>query len=230
MIPVGIIGSARVPAALSGILNHVVISAPRNGTTSHTANPSSGTVVSGTAFNPASGRLLICIGYGAVTFTTSSGWSLASGGSAVNFGGLYLWYRTAAGGDSFTTTHNGSNYPAVFEFFEYSSSASFISCASSVNVSNGGAGPTLSSLTGTYDAFAAAGFCIGDVASTSGSCSWNVGTEQSDTFTPNSGTDGYLFSTTLVIDRTGATWSAAATVTGNGNIPNQERLCFAIRK
>src|SRR4051812_44300088 len=101
-------------------VNHVAIAAPRNATTTHNGiTPSSGTVVAGTAFTPTAGRLLICLCEGAVTSTTPAGWTLPTGGSAINSTGLYVWYKTAAGSDTVSTTHNASNYPAVFDFYEY---------------------------------------------------------------------------------------------------------------
>jgi hypothetical protein len=115
---------------MSNWLNHVTIAAPRNGTTSHTCDPTNatggGTVVTGSTFTPTSGRLLVVVCYGAVTFTTPSGWTLPTSGSAVNNGGLYVFYRTAAGSDPFTTTQNGSNYPVVFDIYEFATGSTFV--------------------------------------------------------------------------------------------------------
>src|SRR6478735_9379450 len=102
-------------------INHVAINTPRNATTTHTVDPSTGTAANGTLFTPTAGNLLVCLVEGAVTSTTPTGWTLPTGGSAVNNTGHYVWYRTAAGGDTFTTTHNGSNYPVLFDFYEFAS-------------------------------------------------------------------------------------------------------------
>ena len=108
-------------------LNHAAIEAPRNGTTTHTVTPSAGTAVAGTTFfTPTAGRLLVCLAEGSVTSTTPSGWTLPTGGSAINNTGLYVWYKTAAGNDSLTTTHNGSNYDVIFDFYEFPSGTNAI--------------------------------------------------------------------------------------------------------
>jgi len=228
MSRIGVFASARVAAGASGLLNHVAIAAPRNGTTTHTVGPSSGTVVAGTAFTPTAGNLLLCVANGAVTSTTPSGWALPSGGSAINNSGLYLWYRNAAGGgDSFTTTHNASNYPVLFEFFEYAAGATFLGSAAATNVAiGGGAGPSLGSLTGTYDAYGTVGYA--QSTSNSNAVTWAAGTELVDTNVAISGTDGYMFSTTQVLGRTGASWSVAATGSGTFN-GTFERLSWAVR-
>lgn len=207
-------------------LNHVAVAAPRNGSTTHTVSPSSGVVVAGTAFTPSAGNLLVCVVEGAVTSSTPTGWTLPSGGSAVNNTGLYVWHRVAAGADTFSTTHNGSNYPVVFDIYEFPAGSAFLAAASAVGVSAAsGAGPSLSGLT------AAANFRAGVVGQTvsnglaPGSFTWSVGTEAVDTTTPYDVNDGYTYSLTYAEDLTGATWSAAATGANGGNT---ERLVFAV--
>lgn len=206
-------------------LNHVTIAAPRNGTNSHTIDPSSGTVVAGALFTPTSGRLLVCVVEGAVTSTTPSGWTLPSGGSAINNTGLYVWYRTAVGGDTFSTTHNGSNYPVVFDIYEFPAGSTFIGSAAQGNVSaSGGAGPSLSGLTSSANWRAAAvGQDISGAAPSS--FTWSNGTEAVDTSIAASGTDGYGYSLTYLEDETGATYSSAATSTIT--FTSCERLVFA---
>lgn len=241
MIPFGIAASAR-RAAPGGLMNHVVIAAPGNGTATHTVNPNGtgGTVVAGTAFTPTAGRLLLCVAEGAVTSTGTSGgggstapsgWSggaATSGYNAVNYSGLYLWYKTAAGSDSVTAYHNGSNYAVAFEFIEYSAGSTVLGSASAVGVSaSGGAGPSLTGLTGTYDAYAAIGQTVSS-ASGSYSVSWSAGTKILDTFKLNaSSIDGYLLSTANIQNRTGASWSSTATSTYT--VTTAERLVWAIR-
>ena len=90
-------------------VNRSLTQAPRNGTTSHTVS-----------FTPATaGNLLVCVVEGAVTSTTPTGWTLPTGGSAINNTGLYVWYKTATAAEaSLTTTHNGSNYPAGFVIYD----------------------------------------------------------------------------------------------------------------
>ena len=206
-------------------LNHVAIAAPRNGTTSHTVDPNGGTVAAGSNFSPTAGRLLVCFAEGAVTSTTPSGWTLPTNGSAINNTGLYVCHRTAAGGDTITTTHNASNYPVVFDFYEFNAGSTFTGSASSTGVSpSGGAGPTLSGLSGTHwDAG-----IMGQIFTSTGAVSmtWNAGVEAVDTKVDASGTDGYLYGLTYTEDATGSSASYAATSTNT--VDTVERLVVSV--
>lgn len=207
-------------------VNHVVISAPRNGTTTHTVDPNGGTVASGTNFVPTSGRLLVCIAYGGVTSTTPSGWTLPTNGSAINNGGLYVWYRTAAGSDTLSTTHNGTNYALPFEVFEFPAGSTFKGSATATGVNfSGGAGPTLSGMTGTTQYFATVGQNLG--GSTAGAVTWSAGTEIADTSLAGSPTDGYTFGTAYLDDSAATSWSSAATTSGVSS-NSTERLVFGV--
>lgn len=210
-------------------LNHVAIAAPRNGTTTHTVTPSSGSAVFGTLFTPTAGRLLVCVVEGSVTSTTPSGWTLPTGGSAINNTGLYVWYRTAAGSDSLTTTHNGSNYPVMFHFFEFASGSTFSGSAASTGVSrSGGAGPTLSGLTGTNWTAGVVGQAGNGMTGNSTYISWSAGTELADSVLGNSGTDGYAYGLTATDANTASSASYAATMTAN-TTDTTERLVFAVK-
>lgn len=135
---------------MSTWLNRVSIVGPRNGTASHTFDPSSSTnVVGGTPFTPTAGRLLVVVGGGPVTATTPTGWTLPAGGSAVNTSGCYCWHRTAAGGDTFTTTHNGSGYLYVVDIFEFPAGSTFVKAAAQAAVSSGSASTAIAGLAGT---------------------------------------------------------------------------------
>jgi hypothetical protein len=203
----------------------VAIAAPRNGTTSHTVTPSSGTAVGGTLFTPTAGNLLVCLVEGAVTSTTPSDWTLPSGGSAVDASGFYVWHRVAAGSDSLTTTHNGSNYPVLFHFIEFAAGSTFGTAASAIQVlPTGGAGPSLTGLTGTPWVAAAMAQDLG--GSGPHSVTWSAGTELVDTYAAVSGTDGYVYSLTHVADYGSSTWSAAATSNYTGAY--EERLVFSV--
>lgn len=210
-------------------LNHVTIAAPRNATTTHTVDPSTGTVVAGSLFTPTAGRLLVVGVSGAVTSTTPSGWTLPTNGSAIGGSGGYVWTRTAAGADTFTTTHNGSNYPVVFDFYEFPAGSTFVACASLPGVaSNGGSFPTLSGLTGT-NWIAGVASQNDNTTATGNSFTWDMGVEAVDTFTPQGGgpgTDGYGYSLTYLEDSvlTSASPSAASTLT----TATIEKLTFAV--
>ena len=192
---------------MSQWLNHVTIAGPRNGTTTHTVTPSAGTVVAGSAFTPTAGRMLVCVAEGAVTSTTPTGFTL--GGSAVNNSGLYVRYDlSAAGGDTITTTHNASNYPVVFDWYEFPASTTWSGAVSATGVSTtGGAGPTLSSLTGTNQIYAAVGQATPSITHT---ITWSAGTDIADTSVAFSSTDGYTYSCAELVDSTASSWSSAA--------------------
>jgi len=202
----------------------VAISAPRNATATHTVDPSTGTVATGTLFTPTAGNLLVCVVEGAVTSTTPSGWTLPAGGSAINTTGLYVWYRTAAGGDSFTTTHNGSDYPVIFDFYEFPAGSTFGTSTAATGVSQaGGAGPTLSGLTGTNLLCAAAGQ---DAPGNWGTMTWSSGVEATDFGVNFGATDGYSYSLAYLEDSVLTSWSSAATCVNPA--PNVERLVFSV--
>jgi len=205
-------------------LHHVAIAAPRNGTTTHIVDPSTGTVVAGSAFTPTAGRMLVCKAYGAVTSTTPTAFTLAA--SAINSGGLYVWYDlSCAGSDTITTTHNASNYPVVFDFYEFPAGTTWVNAVGATAVAyNGGAGPTISSLTGTNQVYGAAGQTPGSTASGT----WDVGTEIVDTSVIYTTTDGYSYGVTELVDYASATASAAWTGDG-GATYGAERLMWAVK-
>lgn len=209
-------------------LNHAAIAAPRNATTAHNGiTPSTGTVVAGSAFTPTAGRLLVCVGQGAVTFTTPSGWTLPAGGSAINNAGLYVFTKTAAGSDTLSTTHNGSNYPVMFDFFEFDSTYSFVGSVSATAVAaNGGAGPSITGLTGSNHVFYSAGQ-PNSSTTLSRSWTWSSGAEATDTSVVNATTDGYIYSTAHNDNVVAASSSSAATSTELGN--TVERLTWAVK-
>lgn len=189
---------------MSKWVNRSTYAGSRNGTTSHTVT-----------FTAASaGNLLVCFCAGAVTFTTPSGWTRRD--SSVGGSGLYCFTKTATAGESsFTTTHNGSNYPIgaiVYEF--YAGSAFHTSNAGTTG--SGTASPQLSGMTQVVTCFAALSQTDGD-AGGSPSATWSVGTEDLDTNVDISGTDGYLLSVTYEDDVATTTWTSTPTLTSAGN-------------
>lgn len=208
-------------------LNHVTVKAARNGTTSHVVDPSSATgVVDGTPFTPTAGRLLVCLVGGSVVNATPSGWTLPTNGAQVNMGGLYVFHRDAAGGDTVTLTHGtSSDYPIAVDFYEFAAGSTFVGAAGNVSVSSGGAGPTLSGLTGTN--WLAGALNVSNPQTGATTISWSVGVEEVDVSEPQSGTDGYAYGLTVSEDFTGASYSTAATWTG-ATVHPAERLVFAV--
>lgn len=194
-------------------LNHVTIAAPANGTNSHTIDPSSGVVVAGESFTPTAGTLLIVLVSGSVTSSTPAGWTLAA--QAVNNSGLYLWRRIAAGGDTFTTTHNGTNFPVAFDIYEFPEDTVFIgaNAAGNISATSGDPGPTLTGLTADANMRMA-------VASQSWSSgpeptfTWSGGTEAADTNADWTGAiSGYGYSLAYIEDDTSGSFGLSATST-----------------
>lgn len=214
---------------MATFLNHVAVATPRNATTTHTVTPSSGTVAAGTLFTPTAGNFLLCLAQGSVTSTTPTGWTLPTNGAAVNVTGLYVWYlASAAGSDSITTTHNGSNYPVVFDFYEFAAGSTFVKAAFATGVARAaGAGPSLTTLTGTNWIAGAYGAGVG-ASDSLASVTWNTGVEATDTSVAAATTDGYGYGLTYLVDSTLTTASAAATVTGGNPGAGVERLMFAV--
>ena len=209
-------------------LNHAAVAASRNGTADHTVAPdgTGGSVVAGSAFTPAAGRLLVVFVEGSVTSSTPAGWTLPTDGSAVNNTGLYVWHRNAAGSDTLTTTHNASDYPGLFDFYEFSTGSTFVGSATATGVAyNGGGGPTLAGLTGTNWTAGIVGQGQPNGA-TSATFTWDIGTELTDTFEPFSVTDGYGYSLTATDGNTAS--SAAYAATGDYGGLTVERLVVAV--
>lgn len=195
-------------------LHHVAMAMPRNGTNSHTVDPaSSANVVSGAAFTPTAGNLLLLIMGGPVTDTTpDEGWTAPDNGSAIGGSGLYSWTRIATGDDVFITTHNGSNYPVGVEIFEFPAGFTFLGAAAASGVSSGTPGPVLTGLTGTHTD-------IG-VASQSGGFggfgAWTPGTTLTNYNQPNGDTDGYTIASAYVDGATGDASTQFTTYSGAG--------------
>lgn len=211
-------------------LNHVTIAAPKNGSTTHTVDPSSATnAVGGTPFTPTAGRFLLCIVSGAVTSTTPSGWTLPTNGSAINNVGTYVFYRaSAAGGDTITTTHNGSDYSVAFDIYEYTAGTSFVAAASNVTQSTTSANPNLTGLTGTNTVFGVkSGF--DNVSDATITATWNSpNVEATDLDIQPNVTDGILLFVCYQDSYTSASYQPTGTATGGFGFGNDNGITFAI--
>jgi hypothetical protein len=138
-----------------------------------------------------------------------------------------VWTRTAAAGNnSITTTHNASNYPVIFHWFEFAAGSTFVKSISSTGIAiGGGAGPALTGLTGTNLIMGARGYGI--TGSTATTMTWSSGVEAIDTFVANATTDGYLFSITYLEDS--VLTSSTLTNTNSANtVLTGEGLAFAV--
>lgn len=218
---------------MASFLSHVTIKAARNGTTSHTVHPdgTGGTVVDGSAFTPTAGRLLVvCMETSGGVSTTPSGWVLPPHGEADGNSGLYVWYRSSATGtsaDQVATTHEFSDFPAIFDFYEFEDGAVFVAAASSTLNGSGVVGPTLAGLTGINWTAGVVGM-LNTSTTLSITTTWSAGTEEVDqTVLAGGGIDGYAYSLTYAADN--AASSAAFTATSVNQVANGERLVFAVK-
>lgn len=207
-------------------LNQVTIAAPSNGTTTHAVNPASGTAVAGSLFTPTAGRFLLLVVEGSVTSTTPSGWTLPTNGSAINNTGLYVWYKaSASGGDTISTTHNSSNYPVAFSFFEFPAGTTFVKAATATGTGLSAANPTISALTGTNTVMGAAGVAV---FGGSNSATWNSpNVEAVDTFA-TTGPTGYWSGVSYQDSYVSATYAPTPTISIGSGGSNSERLTFAV--
>lgn len=204
-------------------LNHVAVAAPPNGTTDHTVSPSSGTAVAGTPFTPTAGRFLLAVGAGSVTSTIPTNWSLPTNGVALGNTGLYVWTKVATGGDTLTTTHNGSNYPALFDFYEFPAGSTFQGCEEQAGAVNGSPTPNLVILNPPVWVAAAVSQGISN-ASTVATWTWDSGTEATDTYVASG--QGYSYSLTYLAGSSLAGKTFTGTSTYNDT---SEQLVLAVR-
>jgi hypothetical protein len=207
-------------------VNHVAIAMPREGDTVHDVNPaSSGTAVTGSYFTPTAGRFLVLIVEGAVTSTTPGGWTVEA--SAVNNTGLYAWSRTAAGSDTISTTHNASNYPAMFHWYEYASGSTWFGDVSSTTVTVSSVNPSLGSITGNPTVFGVKVHAKPNANATS--CSWDGSNiEIVDTNVVFSSTDGYEFFQCYQDSYGSASYAPTGTGSGTFGGGNWEALTWAV--
>lgn len=111
----------------------------------------------------------------------------------------------------------------MFDIYEFAAGTTFVKAATSASVAyNGGAGPTISSLTGTNWIAGAAG----QSSPPGSSMTWSTGTEAVDTVLTTAATEGYLYGLTYLVDSVLTSSSAAATITGSTS--TVERLMFAV--
>ena len=209
--------------------NRAVYQLARNGTSTHTVDLTSTVgLVSGAPFTPVAGRLLVAVVGGAVASSTPTGWTLPAAGSAVNYTGLYVWYRTAAAGsETFTTTHNGADYAIVVAVYEFPVGASFVKSAASASVTVGGSNPNLTGLTGSNLVMAAKGKL--NTGSADSDYTWTgTGSPVKDWVVTayGGGTDGHVTSVAYVEGFTGTSWQPTGATTGGTSC---EGLTFAVK-
>lgn len=206
---------------MSSWVNRTILSGSstdRNGTNSHTCT-----------FTPAtSGNLLVAIVAGGVTFTTPIGWTRSV--FAVNFSGIYSFTKTASEGESsFTTTHNGSDYPILGVVYEFYAGSSLLSTSNTTGQARNTTvtGPQVTGLSSMYTQFAARSWCLG-TGSSSGSCTWTLPSiEDYDDFTSPASTDGIVLSIAYDDRQTASSFNPSSTLTTDDNKAG-EGIAFAL--
>jgi len=189
-----------------------------NGTTSHTCT-----------FTPAtSGNYLVAIVAGAVTFTTPSGWTLVR--SAILEGAVYVFAKTATGGESsFSTTHNGSNYAIRGIVYEFAAGTTLL--GSNSGTADGGgaiAGPSVTGLGGTYTGFAVRA-CVITQAIGLIDATWTVpSTEEYEVSVGSTSNDGIGLSVAYQDGLTSSTFSASYYMSWANTSSSGEAIVFAL--
>lgn len=199
-------------------INRTLVQAPRNGTTSHTI-----TFTAATA-----GSLLVLVMEGAVTHTVPTGWTRRA--QALNNTELSVYTKTATAGESsFSTTHNGSNYPIVAVVYEFAAGSTWVNAVSATGLPPGAANPTLSGLTGTNLLVGAkAAGLSGSLTYTGTAWSGLAGiVEDVDAVEPAGATDGYGFSVAYVEDSAATSFTPTGTTTTTA--VSLEALTFAVK-
>lgn len=198
-------------------INRSLIQAPRNGTTTHTV-----------AFTPATaGNLLVMVMEGAVTHTVPTGWTRRN--QALNSTELSVYTKTATGGESsFSTTHNGGNYPIAVVVYEFPAGTTWSGGISATGVSTGGANPNLTGLTGTNLAIAAAAAVV---STAPGTATWSTPTgitEDVDVSVGGGATDGYLLTVAYIEDHAGSSFQPGGSISFSP-FGGKETLTFAVK-
>jgi hypothetical protein len=191
------------------------------------------------SFLPAdAGNLLVAVGYGSVTFTTPTGWTLQS--TQVTNGGLYVWSKTATGGESsFASTHNGSNYPTAVVVYEFLAGSTFTAALNGTT----GSAATAASQSSTLPAltlaansnntvFGVMGMDAGQLAGMTGSTTWTGPAGLAgdvDLLMPGSTTDGYYLATGALQGTATTSCTPTATTTNNKSyFVIREAITFAV--
>ena len=213
---------------MDSALNRAVFKLPRDGTSASPVNTASATnLVSGVAFTPAVGSLLVALVYGAVTTDAPSGWTLPAGGSAVNNGGAYLFYRVAdAGSATFSFLHNAPNYPVGVAVYEFPAGSQFLTAAAATNLEASDPNPQLTGLTGITLGIAMKGGALGDGLSER-TVTWTGATSDFVISEAFAVTDGFAVSVGFA-QLTTATWQPTGLMDPAGGA-TREGITLALR-
>lgn len=212
---------------MDSALNRAIFDLTRNGTDSHSVNTASATgLIAGAAFTPTPGTLLVALVYGAVTTDTPSGWTLPTGGEAVNNGGAYLFHRiSAAGSGAFSLKHNDINHPVMLAVYEFAAGAALLASSSATNLEATDPNPALTGLAGTSLRIALKGGILGDGLNEREGV-WTGASEDFEVNNLYSATPGYFASVAFLTSDT-PTWQATCEIAPAGGA-TREGISLAI--
>lgn len=173
------------------------------------------------------GNLLVEVVYGPVTFTTPAGWTLVN--SAVNIGGLYVFRKVAAGGET-TTTHtiNATSTPTVAVVYEFPSGSTVgVSATKTASGTTAITGAALTGITGTNTLFALVGASDTSSGGTTGFSAWSSSAvEDTDVAADWVTTDGYRFGDAYLDASALTSWTP--TVTQTAGSASAESITMAV--
>jgi hypothetical protein len=176
------------------------------------------------------GSLLVLVGAGQVSWTDPAGYTQRL--KQLSSGGLYVWSKTAAGGEtSVTITHNGSGgaaFPTVLEVFEFPAGSTWLGGLGADGASaTGWTGPVPTGLTGTYTAIRAVGEGLATAASQNLTISVGTALAGANGTSVQGTSDGITYAATYVDGASGSTMAAWSGSTSSGGGP-AELVAFAI--
>ena len=202
--------------------------AARNGTTSHSIPTPNG------SSTPAGAFLMIVVAGSVTNSTAASGWTERL--SPLNSCELSVFTKDSAtaGEASLAITHGSSNFPVIYESFEFAPGTQWVAGTSATPASPGNASSAFSALAGlTSVEFYYAALCRG-VAGTAGSmsCVWSAGvTESTDSYEPKATTDGVYFTSAYVVDSGLTTWTPpnrTITASSASETADEQRVWFGL--
>ena len=167
--------------------------------------------------------MLYLIAAAGVTTSTPSGWTLLS--SAVANTGLYVFKKTAAGGEtSASVTHNASNFPVEWVVYEFPSGTTDVGSPGTGTFAGPTAWAAATGLTGTYTAIGCGDIANANSPSLAPGTGW---TEDVDAFSgAATGADTAYLAVMYQDGMTGSTATPSGTLTDGGN--GGERITFAL--
>lgn len=199
-----------------------------NGTNSHTCT-----------FTPAtSGNFLVAIVAASATCSTPSGWTLVISG--ISDAAIYTFVKVASSGEStFTTTHNGSNWPMEGIVYEFPAGSLLIGTPGSANNTTREVtynGPTCTGLTGSYTRFSARSWNLGNGSTIQMSHTWSIpSVEDYDKYIEGGSVGGWQDGVVLGVayddNSTGSSFTPSSIASSSGGVPSGgagEAISFAI--